>query len=480
MAGTTTAGAFPPPPQVPYNLQAQTPPGQPPTDAGFSSQEWQGWFARVAQAINNQANGVSQLNISLAPQGIAIVTSLPATGSYNGQTVYLSVASGGNAVGLYTWSTSLSRWLSAVNPQSSWILQGTQQLSSTGGLLVGNVTWNPSTGVVTGGTGGVVITQNGIAGYNGTSTTFAIDKYGNAQFGGILIGNIVTASNINVASLAAINANMGTITAGKIQTGTSGNYMVVDANANDIEFYDAGTNTVQIQGQSAIGPLCSLVAFQNQITPALFCQSTSTTGGATVAAFQGGSGFQGIVHQVGANASGCTAVGLQVKGNSSNPAVQIQNHGNTAMTIDGQVTMTAGGGSLYTTNCLPLTDNTYTCGTNTDAWANIYSHNALVVVSDAREKTGVKSSPLGLAFIASLRPVEYRWRHDRTKHYGFLAQEVKTALRASDTGIIVEPAEPEGRLMMRYDELIAPLVKAVQELSAKVAELEQRLEAQHG
>jgi hypothetical protein len=478
MAGTTTAGAFPPPPQVPYNLQAQTPPSVPPTDAGFSSQEWQGWFSRVAQAINNQANGVSQLNISLAPQGIAIVTSLPASGTYNGQTVYLSVASGGNAVGLYTWSTALNRWLSAVNPQSTWILQGTQQLNSTGGLLVGNVTWNPTTGVVTGGTGGVVITQNGIAGYNGTSTTFAIDKFGNAQFGGILIGNIVTASNINVASLSAINANMGTVTAGLIQTATTGTRMIIDANSADIEFYDNLNNlTVQIQGLVNTTPLASFTNSQSSGLAALFCSSNSNasiSGDCAQVIASGAAG--GLRVQVNTG----TGYGLKVLGNSTSAAVVVSNHGNTAMTIDGQVNMTAGGGSLFATNCLPLTDNTYTCGANSFAWSNIYSHNALVVVSDAREKTGVQNVGLGLAFIASLRPVEYHRSGDPALHYGFLAQEVKTALKSSVTGIVVEPVEPDGRLMMRYEELIAPLVKAVQELSEKVRELEQRLEAQHG
>ena len=113
-------------------------------------------------------------------------------------------------------------------------------------------------------------------------------------------------------------------------------------------------------------------------------------------------------------------------------------------------------------------------------------------------------SQLGLAFINSLRPVSYRWITGRNQvdvvepqeydekgaltkeavvkvtpvpgsrtHYGLLAQEVKAALDAAkveDCGAWTQddPSNPESRQGLRYEELIAPLIKAVQELSARL------------
>ncbi|KAF0194483.1 MAG: hypothetical protein FD166_3457, partial [Bacteroidetes bacterium] len=66
---------------------------------------------------------------------------------------------------------------------------------------------------------------------------------------------------------------------------------------------------------------------------------------------------------------------------------------------------------------------------------------------------------------------------NRKKEFGFIAQEVEVALTeagASDTGII--SIDDEGLYSMRYNDLIAPMVKAIQELSKENAELLKRIE----
>ena len=111
--------------------------------------------------------------------------------------------------------------------------------------------------------------------------------------------------------------------------------------------------------------------------------------------------------------------------------------------------------------------------------------------SDARDKADVRDTELGLDFIEKLRPVDYRWdmrddyedgtpdgTHKRERfHHGVIAQEVQ-ALDAGFGGVQDHSlAGGDDVLTVGYDEFVAPLIKAVQELSARVRELEGRLPA---
>jgi Chaperone of endosialidase len=138
--------------------------------------------------------------------------------------------------------------------------------------------------------------------------------------------------------------------------------------------------------------------------------------------------------------------------------------------------------------------------------------------SDIRDKTDVRNTILGLDFIKSLRPVDYRWdmredykpvapqdpgmeatdeqkasyqaeiktwldacklkniTHNGTKkrnrfHHGLIAQEVKEVLtqKGIDFGGYQDHSISGGDdvLSLGYDQFIAPLIKAVQELSTQ-------------
>jgi hypothetical protein len=157
---------------------------------------------------------------------------------------------------------------------------------------------------------------------------------------------------------------------------------------------------------------------------------------------------------------------------------------------------------VTTTSLLPGADNTYTLGATGVRWSQVWAANATIQTSDERQKADVADSDLGLAFVEALRPVRYRWKvgqnvierrpdgedekgnprfremlvpqAGRRPHYGFLAQQVEQAMGERDfAGFIFDPTEDVYGL--RYEEFIAPLVKAVQELSARVRELEQQL-----
>jgi len=193
----------------------------------------------------------------------------------------------------------------------------------------------------------------------------------------------------------------------------------------------------------------------------------------------------------------------------------------------------------------PAATNTYELGLASSVWANIYSQNAVTVVSDEREKIDVAPCSLGLDFITRLEPVSYRLKtggHDfvdsetefqtvqvpvletvdgvtcavmddvlrvsddgveyyekvvRTEekqvpvkvpapvagkriHYGLKAQQVKQTLdelQCPDFGgwVLSDVNNPDSKQALRYEQFVAPLVKAVQELAAEVAALKAQI-----
>jgi len=150
----------------------------------------------------------------------------------------------------------------------------------------------------------------------------------------------------------------------------------------------------------------------------------------------------------------------------------------------------------------PFADNTYTLGASGSRWSVVWAATGTISTSDARDKTDVQDSALGLEFINSLRPVSYKWtvggnvvtseedgadeegkpvyrtvvtpRPGARTHWGLIAQEVKAVCDAAgvDFGGYVEGED--GKLGLRYDQFIGPLIRAVQELTARVEALESK------
>ena len=126
--------------------------------------------------------------------------------------------------------------------------------------------------------------------------------------------------------------------------------------------------------------------------------------------------------------------------------------------------------------------------TSTHRFDNVFCVN-LTESSDKNEKNTIATSDLGLDFINKLNPVSYK-RNDgesgRT-HYGMIAQEIETVISQIGkttkdfAGFVktthTEDAEgntvdPYDCYALRYTEFISPIIKAIQELSTKVAALE--------
>lgn len=130
-----------------------------------------------------------------------------------------------------------------------------------------------------------------------------------------------------------------------------------------------------------------------------------------------------------------------------------------------------------TNGFVPGVDNALSLGNATHRWSEVFAGNGTINTSDGRLKKDVEDADLGLEFIEALRPVSYRWvdRDDppNVRHYGLIAQDIEDVLTGRPFGGLYHDAESD-RYGLIYTQLIPVLIKAVQELSARVAELEKR------
>ena len=106
----------------------------------------------------------------------------------------------------------------------------------------------------------------------------------------------------------------------------------------------------------------------------------------------------------------------------------------------------------------------------------------ITALSDSRDKTDIEPLPYGINFINSLNPVKFTWNMRDggivgTPDMGFIAQDLKAAQEAVDAKEVMRLVledNPE-RLEATSGRLLPIMVKALQELSAKVAALEAKL-----
>jgi hypothetical protein len=106
--------------------------------------------------------------------------------------------------------------------------------------------------------------------------------------------------------------------------------------------------------------------------------------------------------------------------------------------------------------------------------------------SDARDKSNVEDSPYGLEFLEKVKLRKWLWdcreefKEDNQlngkERIGFVAQELLEAMNEGDNEVLdlVYESNPD-RLEVRYSNLLPVALKAIQELSAKVKELEEKL-----
>lgn len=127
---------------------------------------------------------------------------------------------------------------------------------------------------------------------------------------------------------------------------------------------------------------------------------------------------------------------------------------------------------INATGLIPSTDNSYSLGTTSRRWSEVWSVNGTIQTSDARLKVQITDMQYGLNEIMKLRPVTYRWKQDPSQlKVGLIAQEVQQVVPE----VVVGNAQSD-TLGMNYAELVPVLIKSVQELKKEIEDLKKELE----
>ena len=153
------------------------------------------------------------------------------------------------------------------------------------------------------------------------------------------------------------------------------------------------------------------------------------------------------------------------------------------------------GGTSDTARVVPSTDNVGYIGQSSNRWQAIYAVNGTIQTSDAREKTEIEPTNLGLDFIKDLNPVSYKWidseqqnkGKDVRQHQGLIAQEVAEVVEKHNIdknlfgGLDIQKTDKYDDFHgMSYEQFIAPLIKAVQEQQEQIESLKSEIELLKG
>jgi hypothetical protein len=136
-------------------------------------------------------------------------------------------------------------------------------------------------------------------------------------------------------------------------------------------------------------------------------------------------------------------------------------------------------------------DNVVEIGNNTNSMTYDLDGGDITVTSDVRTKKNIKDTKLGLEFINKLRPITYQTKSSSQypKEFkvenpskkssgktwdGLIAQEVKEVMDEMNVGFSGWEEGINTKQRLAYGKFVMPLIKAVQELSARVKELESK------
>jgi len=196
---------------------------------------------------------------------------------------------------------------------------------------------------------------------------------------------------------------------------------------------------------------------------------TSVTGSGNVAV--------GIYALQDSNATNfCTAVGWGAGMNCTTGGISSTFVGNGA----GSQVTTGQQNTCIGYNAQPSTATTsyqFTLG-STDITTLRCNQTSITSLSDGRDKTDIVDTPYGLDFINTLQPRQFKWEtrdgniKDGNVEQGFIAQELLEAVDGKNNVLNLVLEDNPDRLEASAGNLVPILVKAVQELTARVAELE--------
>ena len=109
-----------------------------------------------------------------------------------------------------------------------------------------------------------------------------------------------------------------------------------------------------------------------------------------------------------------------------------------------------------------------------DSGAKLTAAGVWTDASDINRKKDIEAISYGLSSILALNPKKFKWKRTDTDDLGFIAQDVEKVLPELVEGedCVLDGDKMIGGKTLQSKGIIAVLVKAVQELSAKVTALE--------
>jgi hypothetical protein len=410
-----------------------------------------------------------------------------------------SVSAGSTVTG----ATGLIATTGGVNATAGNIVATTGNITATAGSVSAGST-------VTGATG-LVATAGGVTATAGNITATA---------GSVSAGSTVTGATGLIATAGGVTATAGNIvaTAGNI-TATAGS--VSAASANITGAISAGSLT--IPNSITASSTTTEFNFNTLTVPFVEATTVSASAGMTLPVYtvanRPSTGTIGQIINIsdlgGAPAVWNTSTGVWANLGSTTSgqntvlgdnALRFNTTGtlNTALGVGAlQFRSTDGTNNTTFTNCVGLGQDSRVSGDNQvqlgSTTTTVYAQAALSVRSDRRDKADIRDSVLGLEFINKVRPVEFRWNYrddyfieteeknltpipndgskTRTRfHQGVIAQEVKAVM--DEMGVDFSGYQDHtinggcDVMTIGYTDFIGPLIKSIQELTARVALLE--------
>lgn len=320
-------------------------------------------------------------------------------------------------------------------------------ITATSGSISGTVTIGSQTATAV---SGAVTTASSAAAAAAAAQATADSKINNTQVNGnvtSISGGVITTGTINLNNV-------------NVRTGTTGARLNIDSSG--IFLYNAsGTNTVSLLSNGGASFSGFLFGATGSIGDSFSIGNNLTVGNNVRINGAAGDGAASVV-KIRADDQGA--------GNPSNLGQYPLNVVSFANNV-----------------CLRVAYNARVdIGESGGVSSSLYIEGTFYTSSDARLKSNVTPTNLGLDFINKLRPVSYNLINEETtkNHYGFIAQDVKKVLEDLDADFggwhLYDENDKESNQVLSYLEFISPLVKAIQELSAKNEELQTRIQALEG
>uniref|UniRef100_A0A832G865 Peptidase S74 domain-containing protein n=1 Tax=Ignavibacterium album TaxID=591197 RepID=A0A832G865_9BACT len=199
-------------------------------------------------------------------------------------------------------------------------------------------------------------------------------------------------------------------------------------------------------------------------------------------------GYQALYNGAGYSntAVGCSTLFSSYSGDwntavGENALISCQGDNNTAIGYNAGSLITTGYNNICIGSYAEVPSNTSAnqvrIGNTLISYAGIQV--AWTITSDRRWKENIQPTNLGLQFISKLNPVSYVRKNDEKQkvEYGLIAQELEVVLKeegVENAGMLT--ITDEGYYELRYNDLIAPMIKAIKELKDENERLKSELE----